>query len=166
MERLENELWRRWSDGKVGEWALLFPTLPSIYLRHRLFSNPSFASPTSQLILQPFFRFSYVTRSSLNSPGEPPMLCCQIDDPATMLSYLGTRKKSLGARSGYKADAARTQNHMPLVYERQLEMNDLMHWQVGDECPWRAYRGVYFFEQIATWLADYCSMCQWWFLPL
>ena len=37
------------------------------------FSNPSVASPTSQLILQPFFRLSYVTRFSLASPGEPPM---------------------------------------------------------------------------------------------
>ena len=50
------------------------PTLPSLYLRHSLFSNPSAASPTSQFILQPFFLFSYVTRSSLNSPGEPRML--------------------------------------------------------------------------------------------
>ena len=50
-----------------------FPTLPSLYLRHSSFSNPSIASPTSQFILQPFFRFSYVTSSSLNSPGEPPM---------------------------------------------------------------------------------------------
>ena len=41
------------------------PTLPSLYLRHTSFSNPSVASPTSQLILQPFFRFSYVTGSSL-----------------------------------------------------------------------------------------------------
>ena len=41
---------------------------------HSSFSNPSVASPTSQFILQPFFRFSYVTSSSLNSPGEPPML--------------------------------------------------------------------------------------------
>ena len=49
------------------------PTLPSLYLRHTSFSNPSVASPTSQFILQPFFRFSYVTRSSLNTPGEPPM---------------------------------------------------------------------------------------------
>ena len=49
------------------------PTLPSLYLRHSSFSNPSVASPTSQLILQPFFRFSYVTGSSLTSPGEPPM---------------------------------------------------------------------------------------------
>ena len=50
------------------------PTFPSLLLRHNSFSNPSFALPTSQLILQPFFRFSYVTGSSLNSPGEPPML--------------------------------------------------------------------------------------------
>ena len=50
------------------------PTLPSLYLRHSSYSNPSVASPTSQFILQPFFRFSYVTRFSLTSPGEPPML--------------------------------------------------------------------------------------------
>ena len=49
------------------------PTIPSLYLRHSLFSNPSAASPTSQLILHSFFRFSYVTGSSLTSPGEPPM---------------------------------------------------------------------------------------------
>ena len=48
------------------------PTLPSLYLRHSSFSNPSVASPMSQFILQPFFRFSYVTSCSLNSPGEPP----------------------------------------------------------------------------------------------
>ena len=35
--------------------------------------NHSVASPTSQLILQPFFHVSYVTGSSLTSPGEPPM---------------------------------------------------------------------------------------------
>ena len=49
------------------------PTLTSLYLRPSSFSNPSIASPTSQFILQPFFRFSYVKRSSLNSPGEPLM---------------------------------------------------------------------------------------------
>ena len=38
------------------------------------FSKLSVASPTSQLILQPCFRF-YVTVSSLRSPGEPPMQC-------------------------------------------------------------------------------------------
>ena len=49
------------------------PTLPSLYVHHSSFSNPSVASPTSQFILQPFFCFSYVTGSSLTSPGKPPM---------------------------------------------------------------------------------------------
>ena len=87
-EGLENELWRRWSDLKLGEWAefilLAFShftyvtahstTPPSLYLSRSSLSNPSAASPTSQLILQPFFRFSYVTGFSLTSPGEPPMV--------------------------------------------------------------------------------------------
>ena len=53
------------------------PTFPSLHPRHSSFSNPSFASelcsfsnlsftsPTSQLILQPFRRFSHVTAHSL-----------------------------------------------------------------------------------------------------
>ena len=40
------------------------PTLPSLYLCHSSFSNPSVASPTSQLIFQTFFRYSYVTAHS------------------------------------------------------------------------------------------------------
>ena len=40
------------------------PTFPSLYLRYRSFSNPSVASPTSQLILQPFRRLTYVTAHS------------------------------------------------------------------------------------------------------
>ena len=50
------------------------PTLPSLYLRHSSFSNFSVDSPMAQFILQPFFRFSCVTSSSLSSPGEPPMI--------------------------------------------------------------------------------------------
>ena len=83
-----------WSDWKLGEWAELIlkplrhftyvtthsPILPLLYLRHSSFFNPSVASHTSQFILQPIFRFSYVTSPSLNSPGEPPMhliwSCC------------------------------------------------------------------------------------------
>ena len=63
-EGLENELWRRWSNGKgwrmscdVGEVReslenelCSFSNLPSFYLRHSSFSNPSFASPTSQAL--------------------------------------------------------------------------------------------------------------------
>ena len=46
------------------------PTLPSLYLCHSSFSNPSVASPTSQLIPQHFFRFSYLT-SRAHSPTFP-----------------------------------------------------------------------------------------------
>ena len=40
------------------------PTFPSLHLRHSSFPNPSVASPTSQLILQPFRCFTYVTAHS------------------------------------------------------------------------------------------------------
>ena len=43
---------RNWKDS---------PSFPSLDLHHSSFSNTSVASPTSQLILQPFFRFTYVT---------------------------------------------------------------------------------------------------------
>ena len=87
--------WRKWKSCDVGEakegleneqssFSKAFsrftyviahsPTLPSLYLKHSSFSNPSIASPTSQFILQPLFCFSYATSSSLNSPGELPML--------------------------------------------------------------------------------------------
>ena len=77
-EVLENELWRRWSDGKVGEWAelrdieiysrALSPTFPSLHRCHSPFRNTSVALPTSQLILQPFRRFIYVTAHSPTYP--------------------------------------------------------------------------------------------------
>ena len=47
------------------------PTLPSLYLRHSSFSNPFVASPTSQVIFQPFFCFSEVTSSSLELILQP-----------------------------------------------------------------------------------------------
>ena len=104
---LENHLWRRWSDEKVWEWVELIlqpflhftyitthsSTLPLLHLGHSSFSNPYFASPTSQdfhlrhriftyvtgfsLTSQDFHLrhriFTYVTGFSLTSPGEPPM---------------------------------------------------------------------------------------------
>ena len=92
-EGLENELWRRWSDGEFGEWAELIvvvivelilqafrdftyvtahsPTLPSLYLRHSSFSNTSVSSPTSQLLLQPFVRFSEQSSFSKLSVTSP-----------------------------------------------------------------------------------------------
>ena len=55
------------------------PTLLSLLLRHSSFSNPSVALPKSQLVLQPFFRFSYVAGSSLMSLGASPMLIFVLD---------------------------------------------------------------------------------------
>ena len=79
MKGLENELWQRWSDGRVGEWAPLYicismssahsTNFPSLHLRRSSFSNPSVALPTSQLILQPFRCFTYVTAHSPTFPS-------------------------------------------------------------------------------------------------
>ena len=44
------------------------PNFPSLHLRHSSFSNPSVALPRSQLILQPFRRFIYVTAHSPTLP--------------------------------------------------------------------------------------------------
>ena len=70
---------RSWVDGSFSNLFCHFtyiiahsPSLPSLYLHHSSFSNPSVASPMSQLILQPFFCF-FVTGSSLASPGELPV---------------------------------------------------------------------------------------------
>ena len=60
-ERLENELFPslHLRHNSFSDFFL------SLYLRHSSFFNPSVTSPTSQFILHPFFRFSYVTGSSL-----------------------------------------------------------------------------------------------------
>ena len=50
-----------------------YSTLPSLHLRHSSLSNPSVASPTSQLALQHFCRFTYITCTSPTSPCEQPM---------------------------------------------------------------------------------------------
>ena len=49
------------------------PTFLSLHLCHSSFSNPSITSPMSQLILQPFRCFSYVTA---HSPTLPLLLLC------------------------------------------------------------------------------------------
>ena len=67
--------------------------LLSLYLRRSSFANSSVASPTSQLILQPFFRFSYFTGSSLTSPGEPPMASTSL--VITRLGSLGVYQKAV-----------------------------------------------------------------------
>ena len=45
------------------------PTIPSLHLCHSSFSNTSVALPTSQLILQTFRHFTYVTAHSPTLPS-------------------------------------------------------------------------------------------------
>ena len=59
-ESLENEQ-SSFSNLSVTYVTTHSPTLPSLYLHHGSFANLSIVSPTSQFILQTFFRFSYVT---------------------------------------------------------------------------------------------------------
>ena len=60
------------------------PTLPPLYLRHSSFYSHSIASPTSQLILQPFHCFTYVTA---HSPTLPPLYLhhSSFSDPSAAL---------------------------------------------------------------------------------
>ena len=62
--------WRKWTACDVGE------AKEGLENRQSSFFNLSVTSTTLQPILQPFFRFSYVTGSSRTSPGEPPMMRC------------------------------------------------------------------------------------------
>ena len=64
-ERLENEQEKRKNGLRmncdVGEATEGLENEQSLHLRHYSFSNPSVALPTSQLILQLFRCFTYVT---------------------------------------------------------------------------------------------------------
>ena len=90
-EGLENELWRRWSNGRFGEWAVTYVKRRKGWrmscdvdevrkgwrmsrahryrdIQQSSFSTLSATSATSQLILQPFRRFTYVTAHSPSLP--------------------------------------------------------------------------------------------------
>ena len=84
-ERLENELCYDYNY-ELCSFSNLSVTSPMSQLipqPFRRFTYVTANSPTLPLlhlrhILQPFFRLSYVTGSSLNSPGESPMVYIQI----------------------------------------------------------------------------------------
>ena len=60
-EGLENELWRKWSDGRVGEWGSAHsPTLPtSLYLPHRNFTYVIWRAARDSYLLI-FVSFHYI----------------------------------------------------------------------------------------------------------
>ena len=148
-EGLENELWRRWSDGKLGSFSKISitsptsqlililqafrhftyvtahsPTLPSLYLRQSSFYNPSVASPTPQLILQPFFCFSYATGSSLTSRGEPRMV--------TRSVHRGTTATSTTSRIHFASLASSHYRHDCTVYLRCARIIIFLGHKLGE----------------------------------
>ena len=67
------------------------PTLPSLYLRHSSFSNPSVASPTSQLILSrahsPSFPSLHLRHSSFSNPSLALLTSQDILQPFRCFTY-------------------------------------------------------------------------------
>ena len=57
------------SAHSIQDSSAHFPTFLSLHPRYNSFSNPSVALPTSQLILQSFRRFTYVTTHSPTLPS-------------------------------------------------------------------------------------------------
>ena len=131
------------------------PTFPSLPLRHSSFSNPSVALPTSnsisnpfvgsstsQLILQLFFRFFYVTGSSLTSPGEP---------PNTYQFILTTSTKKLGYYYNYNYNLiSLSKFNLPLYVThatRALQSHNLS----GEGVNFGSH--TYVFDHTGTWRA-------------
>ena len=64
------EVTKSWKMSRAHSYSRTrSPTFPSLHLRHRSLSNPSVALPTSQLILQSFRRFTFMTAHSPNFPS-------------------------------------------------------------------------------------------------
>ena len=114
------------------------PTFPSLHLRHSTFPNPSVASPTSQLILQPFFRFSYIKGS--HSPTLPSLY---LHYSAFSNSYVASLRHSSFSNPSV---ALPTSQHIPqpfrcftyvTVHSTTLLSHLLRHW-LFTYVRWRA----------------------------
>ena len=79
QESLENEL----CCISLSMSSAHSPNFPSLHLHHNSFSNPSIALTTSQLILQPFRCFTYVTVFSNHSFASPTSQALHLIHPAS-----------------------------------------------------------------------------------
>ena len=84
-EGLENELWRRWSDWKLGEWALLILILQA-------FSHFTYVTAHSPTLLSPLLRhriFTYFTWRAAHEPSVSTVIRCFVQfQRNTTFSYL------------------------------------------------------------------------------
>ena len=128
-EGLDKELWRRWSDVRIGKFTYVTahsPTLTSLHLRHSTFSNPSAALPTSQFILQSFRCFTYIIGTSPTSPGEPPVpLWWCLIYPWWFCNLQWLRPAGLYEMSKLALELKRLK---PLVYREGIPTSRRWHW--------------------------------------
>ena len=112
------------------------PNFSSLHLRRSSFSNPSVASPTLQLILQPFCCFSYVAahsptllllhlrHNSFSNPSVASPTSQLILQPFFRLSYVtGFSLTSPGERPMYKT-----------THIRFLTIYNSVHINIGYKC--------------------------------
>ena len=101
------------------------PSFPSLHLRHSSFSNPSLPFPTSQLILQPFHCFTYIT---VHSPTLISLLLCH--RIFTCVSWRAAR----GEREREKREREREREHTPVrkVYSKYTIPYELS--ELGNFC--------------------------------
>ena len=90
--------------GKLGEWAPLShftyvttnsPTLPSLYLHHSSFSNPSVASSTSQFAHSPTFPSLHLRHNSFSYPSVALSTSQFILQPFRCFTYVTTLSPTL-----------------------------------------------------------------------
>ena len=113
MEVLENELWHRWSN---EGWRMSCDVGKACS-----FSNLSVTSPTSQLILQPFRRFTYITAHS------PTLLLLHLSQLILQPSLLHLCHSSFSNLHYFTYDTAHSPN-LPLLHLSQLILQpSLLH---------------------------------------
>ena len=97
------------TEGLKNEQSLILQHLSSLDLRHSSLSNHSVASPTSQLVIQPFRRFTYVTaryptlsslhlrHSSLSNPSVASPTSQLVIQPFRRFTYVTARYPTLSS---------------------------------------------------------------------
>ena len=110
-----------------------YPTFSSLHLRHNSFSNPSVALPTSQLILQPVRRFTYVTahsptlpalyllQSSFSNPSVASPTSQLILQPLRCFTYVTVHSPTLLSLS-YVTSSSLNSPGEPSMYQAILEL--------------------------------------------
>ena len=105
-EGLENELWRRWTGLILQPFrhftyvTAYSPTLPSLYLRHSSFSNPSVASPSFACTTSRALRLRHLT-------SRPWSEHCKTGNAGRSVICVNSRKQNWSRRARWLRGNAR-----------------------------------------------------------